>query len=179
MKTYVTYGFMMALGGLLLNLALYFLGFHSEVEKFGTAQWIGGLGGLAIVVVLIVLGTKARRNEVPLSEEFGYGRALGAGVMIVLFGALFGVVVNIVYMKFINPGMADLIVQVQSAKFEAKGMSGAQLEQAEKFTRMMTGPIISSIFNFFGGMIIGTIISLITAAFLKRSASAEPPPVTA
>lgn len=179
MKTYVTYGFIMALGGLLLNLALFFFGFHSDVEKFGTAQWVGGLGGLVIAIALIVLGTKARRADVPPSEEFGYGRALGAGVMVVLFGALFGAVFNLVYMQFINPGMADLIVQAQSAKFEAKGMSGAQLEQAEKFTRMMTGPVISSCFNFFGGMIFGTIISLITSAFLKRSAASVPPQVPA
>lgn len=174
MKTYATYGFMMALGGLLLNLVLFFLGFHSDIEKFGTAQWIGGLCGLAIAVTLIVLGTKARRAEVQPGEPFGYGRALGAGVMVVLFGAIFGVIFNLVYMQLINPGMSDLIVQAQSAKFEAKGMSGAQLEQAEKFTRMMTGPIISSCFNFFIGMIFGTIIALITSAFLKRPALASP-----
>lgn len=174
MKTYVTYGFIMALGGLLVNLVLFFLGFHSDVEKLSTAQWIGGLVGLAIAITVLVLGTQARRADVPVTEPFGYGRALGAGVMIVLFSAIFGVIFNLLYMQFINPGLPDLIVQAQSAKFEAKGMTGAQLEQAEKFTRMMTGPVLSSCFNFIGGMFIGTIIALVTSAFLKRSA---PPPV--
>lgn len=178
MKTYLTYGFAMSIAGALLTLALFFLGFHSDPAKFSTAQWIGGLGGLAIGVVAIVLGTKARLAEVPATEAFGYGRALGAGVMITLFAALIGIVTNYVYMQIINPGMADMIVQAQIDKFEAKGMSGAQLEQAEKMTRAMTGPLISSCFGFIGGMVFGTLISLVTAAFLKREASGEPPVAT-
>jgi len=177
MKTYLTYGFIMALAGALLTLALFFLGFHSDAAKLSTAQWIGSVGGLIIGVVTIALGTKARRAEVPAAEAFGYGRALGAGVMIALFAALFGIVTNYVYMQLINPGLADIIVQAQIDKMEAKGLSGAQLEQAEKMTRMMTGPVISSCFGFIGGIFFGTLISLVTAAFLKRPVTTEPPVV--
>lgn len=179
MKTYLTYGFFMALAGLLLVLALFFLGFHSDPAKLSSAQWIGSLGGLAIGIVTIVLGTKARREEIPPSEAFGYGRALGAGVMIGLVGSFLGIFTNYAYMQFINPGMADLIIQAQVDKLEAKGLSGAQLEQAEKMTRMMIGPVISSCFSFVGGVFFCTVISLITGAILKRPAKEEVPPVAA
>ncbi|HWA84595.1 MAG TPA: DUF4199 domain-containing protein [Opitutus sp.] len=174
MKTYVTYGFLVALGGALLNLVLFFLGFHSDVEKLSSAQWIGGCAGLAIGVTFTVLGTRVRRTEVPASEPFGYSRALGAAVMITLFAALFGALFNFIYMQFINPGFQDVIMQAQASKLEAKGLSGAQLEQAEKMTRMFTGPLISSCFNFLGGMFFGTIISLIIAAFVRRPATPAP-----
>jgi len=38
MKTYLTYGFAMAIAGALLSLVLYFLGYHSDPAKFATAQ---------------------------------------------------------------------------------------------------------------------------------------------
>ncbi len=85
MKTYLTYGFYMALGSALVVFALYFLGYHSEPSKLGTAQVIQSVCGLAIGVTCTVLGVKARRAELPPTEDFGYGRALGAGVMITLF----------------------------------------------------------------------------------------------
>ena len=172
MKTYVTFGFLIALGGALLNLVLFFLGFHSNVEKLSSAQWIGGIVSLAIGVTFTILGTRARRAEVPAAEPFGYGRALGAAVMITLFASLFGAIFYFIYLQFINPGFQDVIVQAQSAKLEARGLSGAQLEQAEKMTRIFTGPILSSCFNFLGGMFFGTIVSLIVAAFVKRPAAA-------
>jgi len=179
MKTPLTYGFFMTLGGLLLNLALYFLGFHSDVEKLQTAQWISTAGGLALGIAFIVLGIKARRAEVPATEEFGYGRALGAGVLIGLFACLFGTVSNYLYMHIINPGLTDLMVQAQINKWEAMGMSSDRMEQAEKMMRKMMNPALQAVFGLVIGMIFCTIISLIAAAFLKRPAAEEQPPVAA
>ena len=88
MKTYLTYGFAMAFGGALVVLALYFLGMHDSADKFDTAQWIQTCLGLAIGIAGIVLGTQARRTGVPAGEPFGYGSALGAGVMITRVAAL-------------------------------------------------------------------------------------------
>jgi hypothetical protein len=169
MKTYVTYGFFLALAGLLCNLVLYFLGYHSDAAKMESSKWAASIVSLVIAVAIIILGTKARRESIPPSEGFSYGRALGAGVMIVLFGSLFGIVTNILYFKFINPGMMDVIMQANLDKMEAQGMSGAKLEQAEKGMRMMM-PIMIPAFGFLASMFFGTVVSLITAAVLKRPA---------
>lgn len=176
MKTYVTYGFFMALGNLLVSLALYFLGFHNDPAKMAAAQWIGTVGGLAVGITTIVLGTKARRAEVPATEDFGYGRALGAGVMVTLFACIFSIFTTYLYFNVINPGMTDLMVQAQLDKMEAKGMSGAQLEQAEKGIRMFMKPAFMAVFGFIAGLFWGTIISLITSIFLKRKAVEAVPP---
>lgn len=178
MKTYLTYGFAMSIAGALLTLALFFAGFHSDASKLQTAQWISGGGGLAFAIVAIVLGTKARRAEISATENFSYGRALGAGVMITLFACLLGIVTNQLYMQVINPGMNDLIVQAQIEKWEAKGMSSSQIEGAEAMMRKMMHPAIQAGFGFLGGMFFGTLISLVTAAFLKREVSDQPPVVS-
>ena len=173
MKTYLTYGSAMAGGGFVLVLVLYILGFHSDASKLSIAQWVQGCVGLGIGIVCIVLGTKARRANVPAEDEFGYGSALGTGVMITLVAALIGIVTNLIYMQVINPGMTDLMMQAQIAKWEAAGLSSARIDQAEGIMRKMMSAPIQAAFGFCFGMVFGTIISLITAAFLKRPAKDE------
>ncbi len=179
MKTYLTYGFFMTLAGAVLTMGLYFLGFHSDVDKLHSAQTISTIGGLAIGITFIALGIKARRAEVPATEDFSYGRAVGAGVMVGLFAALFGMVTNLLYMQVINPGLTDLMVQAQIAKWDAAGLSSARIEQAEKMMRKMMNPALQAVFGLIFGVIICTVISLVAAAFLKRPATAEQPPVAA
>lgn len=171
MKTTLTYGFAMAIGGALISLVLYFLGFHSDASKLSAAQWIGSIGGLGLGITCISLGIKARRADVPATEDFGYGRALGTGVMITLWAALIGIVTNYLYFQVVNPGFRDLMIQAQLDKMEAAGFTGARLEQSEKMVRFTMSPVMISCFGFVLGMFWGTVISLITAAFLKRSAT--------
>lgn len=177
MKTPLTYGLIMAVASAVLVIALYLLGFHSDATQLGTAQMLGGIGGLAIGIGCLTFGVKARRAEIPASEPFGYGRALGAGVMITLFAALFGIVTNFAYVSFINPGFSDVLVQAEMAKLEAKGLGGAQLEGAEKMIRVMMSPVAYTVMGFLAGMFFGTVISLVVAAVLKRPATESGPPV--
>jgi hypothetical protein len=173
MKTYVLYGFILAMGAFVANLVLYFMGLHSDAAKFASGQVIGSCLLLVIAVACISLGIKARRAEVPPTEDFGYGRALGAGVMIALFAGLFGIVTNYLYFQVINPGITEVIVQAQLDKMEAKGLTGEQLERAEKGVRMFMKPVFILVMGFLSSMFWGTIISLIAAAVLKRKATEE------
>jgi hypothetical protein len=179
MKTPLFYGLYMALGGLVLNMILYFLNFHTDVEKFSTGQWIGGIAGLLLAIACIALGTKARRDELPATEDFGYGRALGTGVMIGVFSCVFGLVTNFLYTRVINPGFREVIIAAQSAKMEAKGLSQAQIERMADMMRSPMGTVINTVFIIIGGMIVFVVISLITAAIFKRPATNAQPPVAA
>lgn len=173
MKTYSLYGFFMALAAMVLTLVLFFLGFHSSPAKFPTGQIIGSVGGLVIGITFIVLGTKARRAEWPVAEDFTYGNAFAAGFMVTLFAAIIGLFTNFLYFQIINPGLAEVIVQAQLDKLEAKGLSGAQLEGAEKSIRFFLKPGMTAVFGFIGGVFWGTVISLVTSAFLRRPAVEE------
>ena len=178
MKTCLTFGAALAIANALFTFALYFAGLHSDVAKLGTAQWMGMSGTIVICLACVILGVKARRSEIPADEDFSYSRALGAGVMVVLFGSLLGMITTILYGTVVNPGFNDIVALAQVQKWESMGMSAAQIEPAEKMMRSMMKPPIQAVFGFFGGMVGGTVISLIVAAFLKRSAleAAEAPP---
>ena len=173
MKTYLTHGFYLSCASALLVFALYFLGLHDSVEKLGTASTVQTVVGLVITVVGIVLGTKARRVEIPAEEAFGYGSALGAGFMIALFATLFGAGFNLLYSTMINPGLTEVILEAQTEKFEAAGMSADAAEKATAMVRKMMHPAVQSAIGFVMGLFVGTLVSLVTAAFLKRPATDE------
>lgn len=175
MKTYLTYGFALALASALLTLVLFFLGYQTEAEKLKAGQWISLPLYIAITAAVLVIGVKARRAEIPPDEPFGYGRALGAGVMIALFASLFGIVVNFVYFQYLNPGFVDLMVQTEMEKMEAQGLSDSRLEAAEKGMRFMMKPPIMVVLGFFQAMLGATLTALITSIFVRRPAASEPP----
>jgi hypothetical protein len=175
MKTCLLYGFILAVSAALVTLVIYFLGLHSDPAKMGMSRGVSGLLILVIGVTCTALGVKARREQVPPSEEFGYGSALGAGALISLFAGIFGAVFNFVYFAYINTGFPEVMLQYQLDKLQDKGLTGARLDQAEKMTRMFMTPLPMAIFALIEGLIFGILISLVVAAFLKRPAPAGPP----
>ncbi len=177
MKTTFIYGIGMAAASFVLGLILFFAGFHSDVEKLATGQTIGSVGALIIMVVGLVLVMKARREEFVPEEGFGYGRALGTGTLTALWSALVGAVLSVVYATAINPGLSEIIIESEIAKMEEQGIPANAIEQAEGIIAFMTSPAMMAVTNFFFGFVMGFIVSLIVAAFLKRAAvDAVPPP---
>ena len=62
-------------------------------------------------------------------------------------------------------------------KWAEKGMTEAQMEQAEAITRKFMGPVVSAIATPFMVVLFGLIISLVLAAILKRNPPADAPSV--
>lgn len=174
MKIHLMFGFAIALGNAVVTLICYLLGFHSDPDKVQLSGYIALLAALVIGISGTALGMRAKRDATPSTDEFSYGQALGTGVMITLFAALFVTVFSYVYLAFINPGFTDIILQAQAAKFEARGLSSDKIEQIQKFSRMMMQPAVQAVSRFISAMIGGTIISLILAAIVKRPAGAPP-----
>ena len=180
MKTTFKFGLGIGIAGAVLNLILFFAGFHDTPEKMQTSQWIGGILGLSISVGGVLLAMRARRAETPLDEDFGYGRALGTGTLTVLWSSLVGSVLQALYIGVINPNFQEIMVEGQIAKMEAQGVPSEQIDAAEKIMTMMGGPIPQALTVLIGGFIFGFIISLIVAIFVRREAVEtfdSPPPL--
>lgn len=182
MKTSVTYGFIMALCGAFVGLALFFSGYHADPDKLKLAQNIGLFTGIIISVACILIGMREKRADTPAAKPWGYGSALGTGVMIGLFGALFGAVYNYAYFAYINPNFNEVVLQAQLAALEAKNVSSAQIERAEPLIRKWLNPAIMTVTGAVMVFIWNLVISLIVAAFVKNRPvpiQAEPTPPTA
>ncbi len=169
MSTKFTYALILTVCGALFNLLLYFTGF--QTEKLATGQYFQWLG-LVMMFVILWLGIKAVRDEAP-AKGMSYGRGVGTGTLIALYSGLMSSVYSFIHFKFVNTEFADYQLAIIRHKWEAAGMGEAQMDQAEKVTRAMMGPVAQAIMTPIFVTIFGVICSLIIAAILKRPASDE------
>jgi pimeloyl-ACP methyl ester carboxylesterase len=179
MKTYLTYGFLLALSAFVLTMALFLTGFQSSPEKLGAGQTIALVGVIAIAAAFLVLGTRARRAEWPPDQPFTYGDSFLSGFLIGLWAALFGMVGTYLYMQVINPNLPDLLIQGQADRLAAKGMAADQIEHFQQMTRWVFQPVALTVIGAVEAVIGNTIIAAISSAFIRRPAQdpAMPPAI--
>ncbi|HEU5079315.1 MAG TPA: DUF4199 domain-containing protein [Opitutaceae bacterium] len=175
MKTPLTYGVFLALASCLLTLVLYFGGFHSDSTKFHTAELIGNIANPILSIIFICLAMRTARQERPLGEPYGYGSALGTGVLTALTGALIIAIFGVIYSKFINPNFVDVLIESKVAQMQAQGKPQQMIDGAEKFMHMMFNPAVQLLVGIIFGTVFGTIISLIAAIFFRRKTTDLPP----
>jgi hypothetical protein len=173
MKTTLAFGVGIGIANALLTLVLFFCGLHSDPAKLGTVGIVGGLVALAIYIAGLILGVRARREEVPADRPFGYSQAFGTALMISLFALIVGVAFQFLYETVINPNFLAVSAQAQRAAWEAKGMSDDQIEKAENFMKPFNSPAVRAIFIFVVLGAADTVISLIVAGVMKRKNSDE------
>lgn len=176
MKIPLTYGALMAIASALLTLVLFLLGYHSDPARLNTVQTFSTIMGIAVNIIGISLGMRAKRAEIAPENTFTYGQALGVGVVIGVCAAFYSGLFTVLYSTVINPGFTDIIMQQQIAKYEAKGMSGDQIEKTMGVMHMMFKPPIQFGIILLFGTFWSLLVSLIAAAFLKRPESTYAPP---
>ena len=177
MKITLTHGLGISIGGAVLTLILYFLGFH-DLEKFKTGQTIAMWAGYTIIIIGLILGMKAVREASP-DRSLSYGRAVGTGALITVFAGLFSAVFMLLYGLVINPEYHETLHQFQVQQMEEKGMASDQIEAAAPMMRFFTGPIFIALATVIFSPIMGTLFSLVIAIFLKRPPVTTPPPIQA
>lgn len=168
MKNALTYGLFMALAGAALLLLMYFLGFHDTPEKMQSVQWVGMVGGVVLGVVFLSLAMRDKRADFPAAEDWGYGNALGAGVLTSLFASLFGIVTAYLYFGVLNPDFSEVTYQMQVKAMEAKGMSADAIAKAEPMMRKFMSPGVLVAFQAFFGFVWSVVLSLIIAIFFRK-----------
>ncbi len=177
MKTPFIYGALMAIAGAALTFGLYLAGFHDTAEKFGTAQVLGTLGGVAISVTGLALAMREKRATSPNASPWSYGSALGCGVLTGLVASLLGCITAYLYFAVINPGFGDFVLQVETAKLEARGLPSAAIAQAEGMIKFMTRPTMMVVMQAVGGFFWSFVLSLVIAVFFRQRAAEAPPPL--
>ncbi|MDP2137777.1 MAG: DUF4199 domain-containing protein, partial [Candidatus Didemnitutus sp.] len=172
MGTKFTFALTLTVIQAVFSLLMYFTGY--QTEKLATGQYIQWVG-FALVFVVLWMGVKAVREENP-HHAISYGQAVGAGFVISLLSGLMTSIYSFIHYKFINTNFADYQLEILRGKWAEAGLSDTQMEQAENMTRAMMGPTMTAVMTFVGMCIVGLIMALIIAAFLKRAAPADAEP---
>ncbi|HBX87073.1 MAG TPA: DUF4199 domain-containing protein, partial [Marinilabiliaceae bacterium] len=92
-----------------------------------------------------------------------------------LFGlkisTLSGIIVGFFYfilIRFIDPGVKDAMIALAEEAYLALGMPESQVEMMYEAIQMTTNPWVMLMSNALGGLINGTIVSLIVALVVQR-----------
>jgi hypothetical protein len=158
-KANLTNGLIMGLIGVAFSLVLYFL-------DLTTNKWVGYSLYVIEIIVLFFLLKSYRDNY--MHGMITYGQAVGAGVVIFVYCAIIMAVFTYILYALIDPGLINKMLALSEEESMKRGYSQEQIDMGMKITKkIMTAPVLT-IFSIFGTMFVGTILSLIDAAFVRK-----------
>lgn len=158
----MTYGALLGFIFVLYNLLNYYLK--------GTAQISGGgfFGFLLQAGFIWFFGKRYKAQF--LGNKMTYSQAVGYGFLISLFSGIILSAYTYIYYTQINiEGISQLVSELESVYETADVFSEEQINSMLTLYEKFLTPGIMFISGIFGNAIIGLIISLLTAIFLKTS----------
>ena len=163
-KVAMTYGAMYGLASSIIYLIFYFAG--ADIENKGP-QLIGYL----IMIATIYIGITNYRNN-DLGGFISYGKSLGTGVLIGLFGGIITGFFTVIMFTVIDPGLAQKIIEKAQEDMVEKGtMSEEQINAAISLTQKFMNPVALFLFSILGSVFMAFIFSLIVSIFTKKEPS--------
>ena len=165
MSTTLLYALVMAVAQIVVSLISFFLGYQSD--KISSGGWFAFVQ-VAVTIAILIFGIIAVRDERE-GNYLSYGKCVGTGFLIVLYSTVIVAIYTYIYLIYINPSFPDFFVGASRAKWIADGMTETKMETAEKGVRWLTKPPIWTAIGTAYNIVIGTVLSLIISAFLKRN----------
>ena len=159
LKSTMNYGAMLGLAIVVYSLILWMLGLSLSKPL--------GYVSLLIMIAGIYLGLKLFRDQ-DSGGYLTYGRALGAGTMIVLFASIITAFYTYIMFKFLDPGLIEKMMLMAEEQMYEKGISDDQIEMAMKAQSMFVKPGVMAIGGLVYSVFLGFIFTLIIAIFVKK-----------
>ena len=162
MKSTMTSGAILGTALVIFSLILYMAGliFSKGLSYF---SWLILIGG-------IVWGIKSYKDQ---QQGFiSYGRALGVGMLTVLFASIIAALFNYILYAYIDPSLVEKSIEMARNQMVEKGtLSDEQIELGLSMTKKLMQPGFMALMTVFGSGFMGLIFSLIIAAFMKNEKS--------
>jgi drug/metabolite transporter (DMT)-like permease len=125
---------------------------------------------LAIIIAGIIIGILNYKNKVE-GGFITYGQSLGSGVLTGLFAAIVLSVYTIIFFKFIDPDMVNVILKKaeENMRDRNQNMTEDQIDMAMSYTRKFMNPYIMAITSTIWLTFMSFIASLIISIFTKKA----------
>ena len=134
------------------------------------AQEIFGYLSIFLALVFVFFGVKAYRVK-ERSGSIKFGRALGVGMLITLIPAIMFGLMDTIYVTIINPDFyAEYYAQmtIQYTQEFSGGELKAKLDELNGMKELASNPVFSFFLMVSTVLILGFIISLISALVLRK-----------
>ena len=128
---------------------------------------VNRIGSIIITYAGLIYAMYAFRKEYN-ENVISYQRALGFGVLVALLIGVFGSVFSYLYIYHINTDLIELGRRFTEERMLERGMSPEMVESAMERQQRFQGPQFIILFGTLFTVLIGTIVSLIAAAAIKR-----------
>jgi hypothetical protein len=139
------------------------------LEKIGSQKgYIIGYTGIVLSFLLVYFGIRSYRDNVE-GGQITFAKGFGVGILITLISCVFYVLTwEVIYFNFMHDSMdkygAHLI-----AKMQASGASQAAIQaQLHQLTLYKENPLFNAAMTFIEPFPVGFVITLISAAILRR-----------
>lgn len=159
-KVAMTYGAYYGLSAIIVMLVFYFAG-ASMQSKW--PQWLGYL----LLITFMVLGLKSYRDE-DLGGFISFGKSLGTGILIAVFGSILTGAFTVILFTFIAPDMLQKILEMTQQQLTEQGMSEEQINLSMEWTKKFMTPLWLFVFSVVGGAFMGLLFGLFVSIFLRR-----------
>jgi hypothetical protein len=168
----MTYGAILGVISIILSLTMYLTGYMPVNFK---RIFLMFLITMTLLIVFISTGMKNYRDKV-LGGSITFSQALIVGILIMVFSTVLSGFYNLIFNNYIDPDYSGKLIESQQKwnyDFMNKmGATNAQIEeQMDRFDKLKqdVDPLQAFFQSIYMSAIIGTIISLIIAAFTKKN----------
>ena len=137
---------------------------------------IVGYTGIVLSFLLVFFGIRSYRDNY-CNGQITFSKAFAGGISITVISCICYVVTwEIIYFNFL-PDFMDKYGAHMVEKAKASGASDAavlaQVEQAKKYKELYDNPLINAAMTFIEPFPVGLVITLISAAMLRRKPGAQ------
>jgi hypothetical protein len=128
---------------------------------------VTGALGLVVLFIGIGLGMRSVRGKVE-AGKFDYFTALGSGIIITLMVAVIVSIVSFLYVKWINPHIAEDMVKEAANSLKAAGAGVEETAKKLDVVREEYSPQSQLVAPLIVQTIAGSLFSIILAFFLRK-----------
>jgi Protein of unknown function (DUF4199) len=172
-KTILTFGLISgALSSLMMVATVPFM----DKIGFDKGEYFG-YTAIVLSFLLVFFGIRSYRDNVG-NGQITFSKAFAVGISITLISCIFYVVTwEVLYFNFLHDFM-DKYGAYMVEKLKASGASPAavrtQLRQLQKYKELYENPLFNAAITFIEPFPIGLVITLISAAVLRRKPQSQP-----
>ncbi len=173
-KTILTFGL---ISGAISSLMMVATVPFADKIGFGHRAEVIGYTSIVLSFLLVFFGIRSYRDNAS-NGHITFAKAFAVGISITLISCLCYVVTwEILYFNFLHDFMdkysAPMIAKLQTSGASAAAVQ-AQLQDLKKYKEMYENPLFNSLVTFLEPFPIGLVITLLSAAVLRKTTQSQP-----